>query len=201
MNFADIKAEVLRRVKITTVDTVEVEVVEDLINRAFYDLVRELRPPQFLKTETELDLTNAETGIIIQLPTDFIQLVNLYFANISTPQKRWRLDDRKEITGPAPLYGFPSTYMVQSPAVDTDIYGLRLYPYAEINIYSRAYLDYIYVPAVSFEDQSNPLSLDWDSEIIKRACQAYLIRDNKTNIAQAMSNPAAASANSNNNDK
>lgn len=183
MTFLEFKGIVQRFTKVNSTDASVLALIGDAINIAMYDLARENKFTELLKSNVTLTIDNA--GTPAQLPIDLLDVERIRYTDGDT-LVTWRLFPRRGLIPPAPTYGKPRAYELIQDSVTTNQQDVIYEPFIGISVSDRMALDYYKAPAILVNDGDAPVTLTWDNEIIKRAEHYVLTYMNKPEQAKAL---------------
>lgn len=187
-NFAEIQARVKREAKMESTEATIVAFVKDSINRAYYDLAREQPWPELLLPIEVTLVAGVLAGTLKGiLPNNFLRQQRVRFYDASGPGT-WPLSERGGIVQPAPVYGMPTAYQIQSNDVLTDpFHVIIIEPVIGVDIVAdRLQLEYYKSPPRLTADADVLVSYNLFEEVIKRAVVYCHIWHNKLGQANAV---------------
>lgn len=166
--------------------------INEAINRVYFDLVKELKLPEFLIRNTTLSLVGLTANDVVALPNEFLFEDRIRFFD-SSGATTHRLVTQDDHIPPAPLFGLPKVYKIVF--FTASIYGITAEPKTLVDeAVDKIRIDYFRKPVRLELDTDSPASSKLDEEIVKRVVHILLSRDGKINegreiISHAMKPP------------
>lgn len=171
--------------------------INEAINRVYFDLVKELRLPEFLVRKSIISLTGMGSGDLVILNVNFLFEDRVRFFDATTTSAH-RLVTEKDHVPPAPIFGLPKVYKIVNFNETTN--GITIEPKTlmdEVN--DKLWLDYYKKPNRLDLDTDAPASRKLDEEIIKRCSHILLsiegkVQEGQQVLSHTMKQPGAPAA-------
>lgn len=181
--FLQLQDQVARFVRTENKDNVQIQVIKDLINVALYEVARSNTWPELLKPRVSFALTGVSAGGKVVLTSDVMQVDRVQYFSFGT---EWPLPEKRKLVPPARKLGWPRCYTVVQGTAPSPV-ALFLEPFNNVDDGTdNIFVDYYGTPPLLVADADQPLSNMWDTEILRKAEQLYLIYNNKIPMAQAI---------------
>lgn len=180
LEFQDI---VSRFVKVENKEPTQQLLIKDIINIALYEVARSQRWPELLKNRVTFSLVGVDAGGNVPLTPSVLDVDRVIFANFG---KEWNLPERKGLIPPARVLGKPRCYYKVQGTLPNPI-SLFIEPFDAVDvIFDQIFIDYFSAPTLLVANSDTPQSNMWDTEIIRKAEQLYLIHNGKIPNAAAV---------------